>query len=131
MTPRPLIRWKSFWLGILVLVFLGWAWVASLSRGSEVRFYSGGEYVTLRTIDGRALFAWDLDHVGENGFKTAHFGVVTNRIQLPPPVSLRERRGGWALAVAYWFLILLFLVPWVSFLVWRVRRQRKQTETNA
>jgi len=26
MTPRSIIRWKSFWFGILMLGFLGWAW---------------------------------------------------------------------------------------------------------
>ena len=26
MTPRPFYRWKSFWFGILVLGFIGWAW---------------------------------------------------------------------------------------------------------
>ena len=25
MTPRPIYRWKSFWLGLCVWVFLGWA----------------------------------------------------------------------------------------------------------
>lgn len=27
--PRPFYRWKSFWLGVLVLGFLGWAWAES------------------------------------------------------------------------------------------------------
>jgi hypothetical protein len=26
MTPRPLYRWKSFWLGLFVVMSLGWAW---------------------------------------------------------------------------------------------------------
>ena len=29
MKPRPFYRWKSFWLGLCVLVFLGWAWERS------------------------------------------------------------------------------------------------------
>lgn len=29
MTPRPIYRWKSFWLGVCVLGFLGWAWERS------------------------------------------------------------------------------------------------------
>ena len=29
MKPRPFYRWKSLWLGLFVLVFLGWAWVDS------------------------------------------------------------------------------------------------------
>jgi hypothetical protein len=38
---------------------------------------------------------------------------------------------GWRFSVPYWFLMLLFLFPWLAFLFWRVRRQRKQTETTA
>ena len=36
-----------------------------------------------------------------------------------------DRYGFWV--VAHWFLILLFLVPWLAFLFWRVRKQRKLT----
>ena len=44
MTPRPLIKWKSFWLGILVLGFLGWAWWDSYRIDTHVQF-SGAEDV--------------------------------------------------------------------------------------
>ena len=33
---RPLYRWKSFWLGLFVLVFLGWAWRDSFRNDAEV-----------------------------------------------------------------------------------------------
>jgi hypothetical protein len=33
MHPRPLYRWKSFWVGMLFLGFLGWAWASTLTDG--------------------------------------------------------------------------------------------------
>jgi hypothetical protein len=52
MKPRPFYRWKSFWLGILVLGFLGWAWVDSLRYESwitvqHVNVSNGGGALTL------------------------------------------------------------------------------------
>ncbi|MCW1921014.1 hypothetical protein OKA05_00510 [Luteolibacter arcticus] len=35
MKPRPFYRWKNFWLGLCVLVFLGWA--SFESRGTTTR----------------------------------------------------------------------------------------------
>ncbi|MEK7951674.1 hypothetical protein [Luteolibacter soli] len=32
MTSRPWYRWKSFWLGVVVLGFFGWAWMRSMTR---------------------------------------------------------------------------------------------------
>jgi len=34
MTPRPLYKWKSFWLGLFVACFLAWAWWDSYRVGS-------------------------------------------------------------------------------------------------
>ncbi len=35
---RQLYRWKSFWFGMLVIAFLGWAWARSTwHRGSYTR----------------------------------------------------------------------------------------------
>jgi len=42
MTPRPLHRWKSFWLGILVLGFLGWAWVRSIVYDDRIVWMEAG-----------------------------------------------------------------------------------------
>ena len=34
MIPRPIHRWNSFWLGLLALSFLGWAWTRPVIHGS-------------------------------------------------------------------------------------------------
>ena len=38
MTPRRIIRWKSFWFGVLVVGFLGWAWLDSTRCETSVRY---------------------------------------------------------------------------------------------
>jgi hypothetical protein len=35
MHPRPIYRWTSFWLGVLILLLLGWAWARSMAWSSE------------------------------------------------------------------------------------------------
>jgi hypothetical protein len=142
MTPRPLHKWKSFWFGILVLGFLGSVWVKAragnwsgwisspaLSCGAAQHQGEFGVFVNIRPPTGwevgsedgprQSEAAWfsapgDVEWSGKEGFE--------GNLYHSPHLYL---------CVAYWFLILLFLVPWVGFLAWRVRRQRKQTGTNA
>ncbi|MEK7951663.1 hypothetical protein WKV53_14190 [Luteolibacter sp. Y139] len=33
---RPVYRWKGFWLGVLVVAFLGWVWARSMGRDEGV-----------------------------------------------------------------------------------------------
>lgn len=45
---RPLYRWKSFWLGLFVLVFVGWAYVDSF------RFHA----MACQTAGGRTMVVY-------------------------------------------------------------------------
>ena len=137
MTPRRLIRWKSFWLGILVLGFLGWAWAFSMGRSSGVSFMQGKRETSLHQVDGAVGISsglyfgkdfkaeWDGWHAGD---------VLSETPRLPSPVWRHTELLGSYSAVRYlaahWFFIVLFLVPWSAFLAWRYRRQRKLA-TNA
>ena len=38
MTPRPIYRWKTFWLGLFVACFIAWSWCDSMSSSSEVEW---------------------------------------------------------------------------------------------
>ena len=136
MTPRPLYKWKSFWLGILVLGFLGWAWrdsghhrsYAGWSRGpqdhevfmAESRIgWVGTRYVNGRTGDSISYYREEMKF----GFEFPE--ALSWRIDFHAFIGgVREVK------VAHWFLLLLFLVPWSAFLAWRWRRQRILTKTN-
>lgn len=128
MTPRPFYRWRSFWLGVLVIVFLGWAWMRSISRTE------GWEYSTtvtrsgvLAQRSGTVVLAWnDPSAVGDPVQFFSH-EMAPEDSPLPPAFELdrwdmEPGRGETILCtIAHWFLILLFLVPWCGWLAWRLR----------
>lgn len=131
MSPRPLHRWKSFWLGLLVLIFLGWAWQRSIrhldsfgiansagsvgglvyQRDSTVILTAPG---TMRILPGTRLF-------------TILLPYPRNYPLIPPPLSVGRNASQpyHTIIIAHWLLVLLFFVPWVGFLLWRVRRMRR------
>ena len=53
-TSRPLYRWKTFWLGLLVLIFLGWAWHASKDRFTVYRGDSPIAWLAIGQYQGEA-----------------------------------------------------------------------------
>ncbi|MCW1926398.1 hypothetical protein OKA05_27855 [Luteolibacter arcticus] len=132
MTPRPIYRWKSFWLGIILLAFLGWAWGRSMSRMDIVGWvYRGGT---------QGVFARSLGGLVELQVSGPHYSIspVTPMFQVytyphkppagwfPGAVTCQPfgAHGGWTVTVAHWLLILLYLVPSSAFLAWRWRRMK-------
>ena len=132
---RPLYRWKSVWLGVLVLAFIGWAWVRSMSHLDEVLWTSpartqllqlrlvAGEVLAQRTasVQGgipsgflRSSFPYRKGHYGHGWFPRA----VTSM-----PYSGAE---GWSISVAYWVVTLVFFFAWSGFLVWHGWRLRRR-----
>ena len=53
---RPLYRWKSFWLGLFVLVFLGWAYVDSFRFHAMAYRYDGRQTVIIYRSFGGTRF---------------------------------------------------------------------------
>ena len=133
MTPRPLHRWKSFWLGVLVLAFL--AWMGAKSRGcvdyvevrsepfKAYRVTNAGCYIAFGSLDG--------------GFAEPTGIKLTSNASSPPyagtwflqPFKAAHNDNGLFVSssffVAHWFLILAFLVTWTALLTWRWRRMRQ------
>jgi len=130
--PRPLIKWKSFWLGILVLGFFGWAWVWSMEENLTLTPWDQSR-LALSTGNGQLdVFVMVPDTLLDSA------GVLKWRTPLeakhwfPKPIESRTvDRIGEGTSVAHWFLILLFLVPWSACLAWRVRKQRRLTQADA
>ena len=128
MHSRPLHRWKSFWLGLLVLIFLGWAWWTSMNRITVFTWTAsnGVRQLQLFNYDAKAG-CW----IGENVYRrTAGFHWDQRKYEAEEkqdgiwfePDGAMTKEGSSGLQFAHWFLILLFLVPWAGFLLWRVRR---------
>jgi hypothetical protein len=132
MPPRPLHRWKSFWLGLLVLIFLGWAWVRSMHQTDDISYKPSSSSISWGASiqRGTVLLAWLDDPSVPDGLNVSSFSGWKTKIWFKKAIVLQgARTGGWqSMHIAHWFLILLFLVPWAGFLIWRVRRMRRVGE---
>jgi hypothetical protein len=129
MTPRPIYKWKSFTLGVVVLVFLGWAWVRSVQHRDAVTVYfpSAQHSVTLASRAGSCTVAWEeLPSTGVTWpVFTTQSSARNTGIWFQEAVEIGDMGGGryWA-EMAYWFIILLVLVAWSLLLILRWRRVR-------
>ncbi|RYD39391.1 MAG: hypothetical protein EOP83_36850, partial [Verrucomicrobiaceae bacterium] len=123
MTPRRIIRWKSFWLGVVVLVFLGWGWVST--RTEQAMLYcvvdgwiyaaasgSGSVSIAIHPQSGMP-FEWGFDRMPSP--------------EEDPPLFAPAFENGWIwdgpkgaegyIALGYWVVVLGFVVAWGGFLM--------------
>lgn len=128
MTPRPLHRWKSFWLGVLVLTFLGWGWVRSMVHNEWVMYGSslGARWLSVGQSDGTVEFGYGGGIGAAPRFYWQHLSESWPSSLWPWFPRVVHVWGDfddrWGIVVAPWFLIILFLIPWTVFLIWRIRR---------
>jgi len=137
MTPRPVQRWKSFWLGLLVIVFLGWAWARSVHFGESMHL--GSMTGTRGTILGQSggmmgVTAWRVPVEFDPGCSSPVIGNSSStfsawrnphgrpRYEIPAAAGLWRQDGYWSFGLAHWSLILLFVATWLAGLRWRWRR---------
>ena len=137
MSPRPVHRWKSFWLGILVIVFLGWAWARSIHFGESVHL--GSMTGTKGTILGQSagmvgVTRWRAPVVYDPGCSSPIFGNSGTqfsawrnshgnpRYEFPSAANLWRQDFYWSFGLAHWLLIPLFLTTWLAGLRWRWQR---------
>jgi hypothetical protein len=126
--PRPLIKWKSFWLGTLVLGFLAWTWTRGKGHNESVSCGIAGHSAGIGNSHGHlGVFYNGINHPGVR--YTGNPGATSYPFHSPVDATARKAsRTGPTHAhvfVAHWFLIVVFLVSWLGFLFWRIRRQRK------
>jgi hypothetical protein len=124
--PRPIHRWKSLWLGLFVLIFLGWGWMRSLERRDTIEWITTISGTTVGQQEGTV---W-IYHGGVPAFYSK--GLHADSIELdyeplwfPPALDAAAFPGHFHLTIAHWLLGLCLLVPWSAFLLWRIRRQRR------
>ncbi|RYD33941.1 MAG: hypothetical protein EOP87_10100 [Verrucomicrobiaceae bacterium] len=138
MTPRPIHKWKTFWLGILIIAFLGWAWLRSCHSADFLEWYFpaiGNGFVS--NGGGSINLGLNRPDVGGDPFTyyANDLSPVRSRYPLFPIAFEYERRVMFehevtgpttAASIAHWFLILLFLIPWLFLLLWRSQRMKRQ-----
>ena len=140
MTPRPIIRWKSFWLGILVLGFLLRAWLVSSFESSGIQRGDSKEIIGVTSSSGYLEFYRFTGGSADPGWQItgSRFASPSNaKLLWGSPLLIRNKRqliigdgSAYGASIAYWLLMLLFLIPWASFLAWRWRRQRMLTKAH-
>jgi hypothetical protein len=128
---RPLRRWKSFWFGVLVNAFLGWAWVRAINHYDAVTWTRGPvDFGLSQGIEGVGFYAVELPTSLTPGFRIAGRRGTSQSKSIPRMITWRNDGipgliHHRSVHVAHWFLILLFVVPWSGWLVWRQRRFKR------
>ncbi len=136
MKPQ-LHRSLTFWSGILIMVFICWAWWDSLQYLTMARYHhayvqqgggglasgffgsSGSDWFSLRkkVSTHAALVDGDIRFIS-----TAHQN--DSKLALPEPL-LTNRTEGVEAFVPYWLILLAVATPWVALLLWRARHRSR------
>ena len=133
MFPRPFHRWKSFWLGVFILSILGWSWARSQHHLDGFLWMAPRFHLSAGHTTGFIELAWSAA-TGARGesFIWIHDAAATTGEPLFPKAVNGERYPDQIqLTVAYWFLMLIFLVSWSAFLCWWWCRQRRIAREDA
>lgn len=127
---RPIYRWKSFWLGILILSFLGWAWVKSMD---ETLIGTPSDRFAMSFSTGNGAFGVTHSNPPIFGhWPVIHYPTPRDRLQwFPEPVRFHSTLESKDLLVAYWLLILLFFNLWFILLLLRWWRMRIRSRAKA
>ena len=134
MLLRPLYRWKSLWLGLLVLALLGGGWANSTVHLAEIGW--GGSHASgfVNQFGGRMNLRIDTEAGNSTGFRVHHQTHASMNIPTAVmwPSDLRwgihlryDPSALVSVSIAHWFLILLVFNCWTAFLLWRVRGMKR------
>lgn len=131
-TPRPPYRWKILWLGLLALIFLGWAWHKSKDRFTVYRGDTPIGWLAVGQYQGQAgLFSsiFRPDSVGNT------WRYILSDEQSTSDIFEKEWEAGssqFGLIVApHSRIILVLLIAWTALLIWRWRRIKHLTDPPA
>ncbi|RYD29977.1 MAG: hypothetical protein EOP87_17395 [Verrucomicrobiaceae bacterium] len=125
--PRPILRWKSLWFGILILGFIAWAWRRSASHSDELAFTRGTTTFAVESHCSSILFTAFPFHpaLPAPGWEFRSEVPWDSDLDYfkPPFIQIHDGRFHY-LWLAWWIPALSFLLPWTAFLTWRWRRMK-------
>jgi hypothetical protein len=143
MIHRRFHRRKSFWLGLFVLLFLGWAWFDSIHRAHILRIGSPLAPGCLAIWQSRGSVVVGRYHVASGETLVCNellAGTVTGpvslwkdhhgnpRFSLPTAASGTWVAEGWGVSAAHWLLMLGHVVAWSIWLRWCFRSEKSNAE---
>jgi len=129
---RPLYRWKSFWLGLFVLVFFGWAWERSqrLADQASLSFPSTQVAFAVEQCGGIVTFQW----LQWNAYLPAGLFKVQGTVTMPASWTFPNALdfpglygARFSVMASHWFLMVLFSLVWGGLLMWRMSGLKKFT----
>ncbi len=139
--PRPWFRSRLFWLGAVCLIFLVWAWRDSGAHAAGIQWGNPGRLYTVAHFKSSLRFV-----VSPTTAASIRPGFSSYRNETPDEYRLRPRPLGFGFAevvlvraredaeeengvvvhFAYWLLVLIFLILWLTALIgWQRRKIRK------
>ena len=126
MTPRPLYKWKTFWLGLLALIFLGWAWRMSKDRFTVYRGDTPIVWLAIGQYQGEAgLFS------GHGASAVGKWKYIVSDVHSTSDIFRNEWTNGssdFGLIVApHSRIMLTLLIAWAALLIWRGRKAKRLT----
>ncbi|MEK7951680.1 hypothetical protein [Luteolibacter soli] len=138
MRPRPIYRWRSFWLGVLVLCFLGWAWARSMTRDEGVELWAvdargkwglGEKLVTVKWCGGN--FSVSEEDAWPGPFDMVWFSRPFREDEAwrrSWAIVSKEYRDDWVkrtwwVAFPTWVPLGAQVMVWGGWLAWRWRRR--------
>jgi hypothetical protein len=130
MQPRLFYRWKSFWLGMLVLGFLCFAWIRSMGYRDSIEWGSpSGAWIGFVNVGGRVT-AVRIAHVPTgipllSGTRFETVAVEPSARFFPKAFQFEPSGAVARISASHWLLILLFGAPFSGFLAWRGRKQKR------
>lgn len=118
--PRPVLRWKSFWFGILILGFLGWAWIMSnqpFQQGFNMRI-PGRHWLFCTSSEGGVCLHWV--EIENPAAMVVSSGRSSRTAARWFPGFQRPRIGPHTgLTIPHWALCYAFAFSWGTVLAWR------------
>jgi hypothetical protein len=132
MTPRPFYRWKSFWLGLCVLLFLGWAWAETVNQASGITWVQQRGHYGFQIMQFRdSVTFWHGEGVDGRGpgFYCDIYPLKEEKGHEWFPEALVLERSGTdsGVLIAQWLFILLFIIAWGSWLFFHWKREQKKS----
>jgi len=133
MLPRPIHKWKTLWLGLLILVFLTWAWARSISH---IDYASARltPYTWCGIVSSEACLSCGISHYTSTGSSTNFdYASLTDSAKpwFPQPIQITHFDSHSSTrtfySIAHWLITLLFLLTWSSLLLWRWKKSKRPT----
>ncbi|HEY1122473.1 MAG TPA: hypothetical protein VGE67_12765 [Haloferula sp.] len=123
---RPIYRWKSFWLGLLVLAFLSWAWWNSFQRAVSVTRFQSGNFYQFMHVSGETLLRHGPNANTTVG-KSGKWGFGTGNMTDPGYVA-RVKVTHPTLAIPDAAIVGLYTLCFATLILWRTRRWKRHAD---